>query len=168
MPFDVFLFLVIIKTGGVVMEVGEKAPDFVLKDQNGKEFRLSDFRGKKVLLSFHPLAWTGICEKQMKALEKDYERFEGLNVVPVGISVDSVPTKKAWAEHMGLKKLRILSDFWPHGGVAKLYDLFREKEGFSERANVLIDEGEKVAFFRVYPIMEVPDLEEVFGFLGGK
>ncbi len=141
MPFDVFLFLVIIKTGGVVMEVGEKAPDFVLKDQNGKEFRLSDFRGKKVLLSFHPLAWTGICKKQMKALEKNYERFERLNVVPVGISVDSVPTKKAWAEHMGLKKLRILSDFWPHGGVAKLYDLFREKEGFSERANVLIDEG---------------------------
>jgi len=165
MSFDVFLFLIIIKTGGVVMEVGEKAPDFVLKDQNGEEFRLSDFRGKKVLLSFHPLAWTGICEKQMKALEKNYERFERLNVVPVGISVDAVPSKKAWAGHIGLKKLRILSDFWPHGGVAKLYGLFREKKGFSERANVLIDEEGKVAFFRVYQIMEVPDLEEVFGFL---
>ena len=144
------------------MEVGEKAPDFVLKDQNGEEFRLNDFRGRKVLLSFHPLAWTGICEKQMKALEKNHERFERLNVVPVGISVDSVPTKKAWAEHIGLKKLRILSDFWPHGEVAKLYGLFREKEGFSERANVLVDEEGKVIFFRIYPIREVPDLEEVF------
>ncbi|HIH72265.1 MAG: hypothetical protein PWQ92_1532 [Thermococcaceae archaeon] len=149
------------------MKVGEEAPDFVLKDQEGKEFRLSDFRGKKVLLSFHPLAWTSVCEKQMKALEENYERFEALNVVPVGISVDPVPTKKAWAEHIGLKKLRILSDFWPHGEVARLYGLFREKEGFSERANVLIDEEGKVAFFKVYPIRELPDLEEIFEFLKG-
>ncbi|NJE04733.1 peroxiredoxin [Thermococcus sp. M36] len=149
------------------MEVGEKAPDFVLKDQNGEEFRLSDFRGKKVLLSFHPLAWTGICEKQMKALEENYGHFEGLNVVPVGISVDPVPSKKAWAEHIGLKKLRILSDFWPHGEAAKLYRLFREKEGFSERANVLVDEEGKVIFFKVYPIREVPDLEEIFSLLEG-
>jgi len=149
------------------LKVGEEAPDFVLKDQEGKEFRLSDFRGKKVLLSFHPLAWTSVCEKQMKALEENYERFEALNVVPVGISVDPVPTKKAWAEHIGLKKLRILSDFWPHGEVARLYGLFREKEGFSERANVLIDEEGKVAFFKVYPIRELPDLEEIFEFLKG-
>ncbi|ASI98572.1 peroxiredoxin [Thermococcus celer] len=150
------------------MGVAENAPDFVLKDQKGEDFRLSDFRGKKVLLSFHPLAWTGICEKQMKALEENHERFERLNVVPVGISVDPVPSKKAWAEHMGLRKLRILSDFWPHGEVAKLYGLFREKEGFSERANVLIDEEGKVAFFKVYPITEVPDLKEIFTLLEGE
>ena len=66
----------------------------------------------------------------MKVLEENYEKFESLNVVPVGISVDSVPAKKAWAEHMGLKKLRILSDFWPHGEVAKLYGIFREKMEF--------------------------------------
>lgn len=150
------------------MGVAEDAPDFVLKDQKGEDFRLSDFRGKKVLLSFHPLAWTGICEKQMKALEENHERFERLNVVPVGVSVDPVPSKKAWAEHMGLRKLRILSDFWPHGEVAKLYGLFREKEGFSERANVLIDEEGKVAFFKVYPITEVPDLKEIFTLLEGE
>jgi peroxiredoxin len=148
--------------------LAKKAPDFVLKDQNGEDFRLSDFRGKKVLLSFHPLAWTGICEKQMKALVKNYERFGKLNVVPVGISVDSVPTKKAWAEHMGLKRLRILSDFWPHGGIARLYGLFREEDGISERANVLVDEEGKVVFFKVYPISELPDLEEVFKFLEGR
>ncbi|MCO6042126.1 peroxiredoxin [Thermococcus alcaliphilus] len=147
--------------------IGEKAPDFVLKDQNGEEFKLSDFRGKKVLLSFHPLAWTGICEKQMKALEENYEKFETLNVLPVGISVDPVPSKKAWAEHMGLKKLGILSDFWPHGEVAKLYGLFREKDGISERANVLVDEEGKIAFYKVYPIGELPNLEEIFEFLEG-
>ncbi|NJE26290.1 peroxiredoxin [Thermococcus sp. MV5] len=146
------------------MNIGEDAPDFVLKDQNGEEFKLSEFREKKVLLSFHPLAWTSICEKQMRALEENYDRFESLNVVPVGISVDSVPAKKAWAEHIGLKKLKILSDFWPHGAVAKLYDLFREKDGFSERANVIVDEEGKVAFLKVYPIKEVPDLGEIFEF----
>ncbi|ACS90949.1 Thioredoxin peroxidase [Thermococcus sibiricus MM 739] len=147
------------------VKVGEKAPDFVLKDQDGKEFRLSGFRGKKVLLSFHPLAWTSVCEKQMRALEENYEKFESLNVVPVGISVDPIPTKKAWAEDIGLKKLRILSDFWPHGEVAKLYGIFREKEGFSERANILVDEEGKMIFFKMYPIRELPDLDEIFEFL---
>jgi len=147
------------------LKVGEKAPDFVLKDQDGKEFRLLDFRGKKVLLSFHPLAWTSVCEKQMRTLEENYEKFESLNVVPVGISVDPVPAKKAWAEHMGLKKLRILSDFWPHGEVARLYGIFRERDGISERANVLVDEDGKIIFFKVYPIRELPDLDEIFEFL---
>ena len=147
------------------MEVGKKALDFVLKDQDGKEFRLFDFRGKKILLSFHPLAWTSVCEKQMRALEENYEKFESLNVVPVGISVDPIPSKKAWAEHMGLKKLRILSDFWPHGEVAKLYGIFRERDGISERANVLVDEDGKIIFFKVYPIRELPDLDEISEFL---
>ncbi|ANF23535.1 peroxiredoxin [Thermococcus piezophilus] len=150
-----------------MVKVGDVAPDFVLKDQNGEEFRLSDFRGRKVLLSFHPLAWTSICERQMKALEEHYDKLEELNVVPVGISVDSVPTKKAWAEHMGLKKLRILADFWPHGEVARKYGLFREKDGISERANVIIDENGRIAFVKVYPLGELPDLNEVLAVLKG-
>jgi len=150
------------------LEVGKKALDFVLKDQNGGEFRLSDFRGKKILLSFHPLAWTSVCEKQMKALEENYEKFESLNVVPVGISVDSVPAKKAWAEHMGLKKLRILSDFCPHGEVAKLYGIFREKDGISERANILVDEEGKIVFFKVYPIRNFPILMRYSSFCKGE
>ena len=101
----------------------------------------------------------------MRALEENYEKFESLNVVPVGISVDPIPSKKAWAEHMGLKKLRILSDFWPHGEVAKLYGIFRERDGISERANVLVDEDGKIIFFKVYPIRELPDLDEISEFL---
>lgn len=101
----------------------------------------------------------------MKALEENCERFEALDVVPVGISVDPAPSKKAWAEHIGLKKLRILSDFWPRGEVAKLYGIFCEKECFSERANILVDEEGKVAFFKAYPTRELPDLEEIFKLL---
>lgn len=101
----------------------------------------------------------------MKALEQRYEEFEKLNTIPLGLSVDPVPSKKAWANSLGLKKLRILSDFWPHGEVAKLYSIFREKDGFSERANVIVDEEGKIIFFKVYPIRELPDLDEVLNFL---
>jgi len=143
------------------LEKGQIAPDFVLKDQDGKEFKLSNQKGKRVLLSFHPLAWTGICAKQMQSLETNKDKFESLNTMPVGLSVDSVPSKKAWAEHLGIKSVRLLSDFWPHGSVAKLYGIFREKEGFSERANIIIDENGKIAFYKIYELSQLPDIEEI-------
>lgn len=144
-----------------VLQKGETALDFVIKDQEGNEFRLSDFGGKRVLLSFHPLAWTGICAKQMQSLEENADIFESLHTVPVGISIDSVPTKKAWAEQLGIKRVRLLSDFWPHGGIAMSYGLFREKDGFSQRANVIVDENGKVIFSKVYELGELPDIQEV-------
>ena len=143
------------------IQKGEKAPDFTLKDQNGDEFNLSAAKGKKVLLSFHPLAWTNICAKQMQSLEANTDTFASLNVIPYGISIDSVPTKKAWAENLHIKITRLLSDFWPHGYVAKLYGIFREGDGFSERANIVIDENGKILFSKVYPLSELPDIQEV-------
>jgi len=65
--------------------------------------------------------------------------LDSLNAVAVGISIDSVPCKKAWAESLGIKNTRLLADFWPHGGVAQIYGVFRDKDGFAERANILID-----------------------------
>ncbi|OGN89835.1 MAG: thioredoxin peroxidase [Chloroflexi bacterium RBG_13_46_9] len=147
------------------MQIGVKAPDFTLQDQNGKPFHLAEQAGKKVLLSFHPLAWTGVCRDQMLSLENSFERFSRLNTVAAGLSIDSVPSKKAWADAIGLKKTRILADFWPHGGVAKLYDLFREKDGFSQRANVIIDESQIVIFAKTYPVSQLPDIEEIIRFL---
>lgn len=143
------------------LERGQTAPDFVLKDQGGKEFKLSSLRGKRVLLSFHPLAWTSVCAKQMQSLEANKDKFESLNTVPVGLSVDPVPTKKAWAENLGIKSVRLLSDFWPHGYVAKLYGIFREKEGFSERANIILDENGRIVFFKIYDLPQLPDIEEI-------
>lgn len=152
----------------MTIKVGEGTKDFYLKDQNDVVVNLYEFSGRKVLLSFHPLAWTSVCATQMKLIEKNYERFKEFNTEPLGISVDPVPGKKAWAESLGLKKLRILSDFWPHGRVSSDFGLFIERFGFSERANILLDENGKVIFVKVYPIKEVPDFEELFVFLKSK
>ncbi len=152
----------------MTIKVGEGTKDFYLKDQNDVVVNLYEFRGRKVLLSFHPLAWTSVCATQMKLIEENYERFKEFNIEPFGVSVDPVPSKKAWAESLGLKTLRILSDFWPHGKVSSDFGLFIERFGFSERANVLIDEKGRVIFVKVYPIREVPDFEELFEFLKSK
>lgn len=143
------------------IKVGDEMRDFTLKDQNGKDFKLSEQAGKRVLLSFHPLAWTSVCAEQMKSLEANKKIFDALNTIAVGLSVDSVPTKKAWADSLGIFDTRILADFWPHGGVASLYGLFREAEGHSQRANVLIDENGKVAWVKVYELKQLPPIDEV-------
>lgn len=147
-----------------VIEEGEKAPDFTLEDQNGDEFTLSD-QNKRVVLSFHPLAGTSVCAKQMQSLENNIDSFEKLNAVAVGISVDASPGKKLWAEKIGVEDTRLLSDFWPHGEVSKKYGLFNEEKGFSKRANVIVGEDGKVMFSKVYPIGEVPDVEELLDVL---
>jgi peroxiredoxin len=143
------------------IKIGDEAKPFKLKDQNDKECRLSDFQGKKVLLSFHPLAWTSVCADQMKSLEANKDTFASLNTVALGFSVDSVPCKNAWAKTLEIKSTRLLCDFWPHGEVAAAYGIFRERLGFSERANIILDENHRVLFVKVYPIKELPDIEEV-------
>ncbi len=148
----------------ILIQPGKKATKFTLKDQNGQDFRLSEYRGEKVLLSFHPLAWTSICALQMKALEKNKRSLDKLNTVAVGLSVDSVPCKAAWAKSLKIKKTKILADFWPHGGVAKSMGLLRA-EGFSERANVIVNETGKVIFVKVYPIKQLPDMGEILNVL---
>lgn len=146
-------------------EIGKSASDFSLKDQNGKDVRLASFKGKKVLLSFHPLAWTEVCAKQMKSLEDNKSTLDSLNTVALGMSVDTVPSKKAWAESLGIKNTPLLSDFWPHGYVAKAYGIFRERQGFSERANIILDEDQKIIFFKVYEIGKLPDINEIINFI---
>ena len=137
----------------------------MLKDQHNKELQLSKLKGKKVLLSFHPLAWTKVCAQQMKSLEKNLKAFTDLNTIALGLSVDTVPSKHAWAKNLEIRNTKLLSDFWPHGAVAKKLGIFREKEGFSERANIIIDEEQKVLFVKVYDIPQLPDIEEIIGYL---
>jgi peroxiredoxin len=146
--------------------VGSKAPDFTLKNTHNKEVSLSDFAGKKVLLSFHPLAWTPVCSEQMKALERYIDIFDKNNCVALGISVDAVPSKSAWAKSLAIQRTILLSDFWPHGEVAKLYGIFRSGDGFSERANIIIDEGRSVIYTNKYMISEVPVMAEIMSVLG--
>jgi len=146
-------------------QVGDAARNFSLKDQNDKTFDLYEQAGKRVLLSFHPLAWTEYCAAQMKSLEDNREVLLAANCVPVGISVDSVPCKKAWAENLAIQKTPLLCDFWPHGTVAQKYGLFRDENGFSERANVIVDDKQKVIFVKIYPVHSVPDIKEILAFL---
>jgi peroxiredoxin len=143
------------------IKIGDKIQDFRLRDQKEKEVHLYDFAGKKVLLSFHPLAWTSVCAEQMKSLEENHETFNRLNTAAFGISVDPIPSKRAWAKELGITHIKLLSDFWPHGEVARAYGIFREKEGVSQRANIILDEEQKVIFFEEYPLHELPDITKI-------
>lgn len=144
-----------------IIKVGDRAPEFTLKDQDGNDFTLHGQKGGRVLLSFHPLAWTPVCTKQMQSLEENFPVFKSLNTLPVGMSVDPVPSKKAWADVIGVKKVPLLCDFWPHGEAAIMFDIFREKNGFSERANIVVDENGRIALFKTYPLSQLPDINEI-------
>lgn len=147
------------------IQVGDVFGDFSLKSHTEAVVDTAVLAGKKILLSFHPLAWTEVCAKQMQSLEANFETFQSLNTLPLGVSVDSVPCKKAWAKSLGIEKVNLLADFWPHGGVAAKLGLFIDKLGFSERANVILDAERKAIFVKVYPIKELPDINELLNFL---
>jgi len=147
------------------IKVGDLFGDFSLKSHTEAVIDTVQLSGKKILLSFHPLAWTEVCAKQMQSLEANQETFQSLNTVPMGFSVDSVPSKKAWANSLGIEKVDLLADFWPHGGIAAKLGIFIDKFGFSERANIILDEQRKAIFVKIYPIRELPDINEVLEFL---
>ncbi len=149
------------------INIGEKAPDFVLKDHTGDAFSLSAHAGRCVLLSFHPLAWTKVCARQMQSLEAHIDDFERLDTIAVGVSVDAVPSKKAWADSLDIIQTRLLSDFWPHGDVAQRYGLFLPDMGTSGRANVIVNPEQHVAWIKRYDIPELPDIDEVVQVLRG-
>ena len=147
------------------VQIGDAVADFSLKSHTEAVVDTATLMNKKLLMSFHPLAWTEICAKQMQSLEANISVLESLNTVPLGFSVDSVPCKKAWAETLGIKKVDLLADFWPHGGIASKLGILIDKFGFSERANIILDEDRKAVFVKVYPIRELPDINEVLDFL---
>ena len=144
-----------------LIRIGAKAPDFNLDNVRDEAISLADFRGKKVLLSWHPLAWTGVCGDQMRSLEVNFDKFQALNAVALGLNVDPSTSKKAWGAVLGVKKTALLSDFWPHGQAASAYGVFLAEEGFSQRANIIVDETGVVRWAKVYPISQLPDINEV-------
>jgi peroxiredoxin (alkyl hydroperoxide reductase subunit C) len=132
-----------------VVQVGEHAPDFTLRDQNNEEFTLSSRRGESaVLVVFYPLAFTGICTGELCAIRDDVGAFCNDVVQTVTISVDSVYSHKVWAEREGFD-FPLLSDFWPHGAVAQLYGVFNEEMGYADRGTFLVDREGIVRFAEV-------------------
>jgi peroxiredoxin (alkyl hydroperoxide reductase subunit C) len=119
--------------------VGATAPDFVLKDQNNQEVRLSGLRGSKnVLLVFYPLAFAGTCQGELCQVRDNIGDFQSDTVQVLAISVDSVYAHKVWAEREGFE-FPLLADFWPHGEVAHAYGVFNTDKGFANRGTFIID-----------------------------
>jgi peroxiredoxin len=146
-----------------MLEPGDEAPDFELRSHRGGSVRLSDYRGRKnVVLAFHPLAFTPVCATQMCAYESEMKRLEQHDAIVLGISIDPQPSKSAWSQTLGPISFDLLSDFHPHGEVAQKYGVFRQKEGFSERAVFVIDRAGRVAWARKYDIPEQPNNEDLF------
>jgi peroxiredoxin len=121
------------------VEIGAPAPEFALKDPSGGTVALSDLKGKPVLLVFYPFTFTGVCEGELCRLRDDYSAFEERGVQVLAVSCDSRHAQRVWSEQMGYQ-FPVLSDFWPHGEVARAYGVFNEALGCANRASFLISE----------------------------
>lgn len=130
-----------------MVEIGQQAPDFTLVDQDGKERKLSDFRGKNVILAFYPFNFSPVCTVEFGCFQDDLSKLNDLNAQVLGISIDSKYSHKEFANKLGLN-FPLLSDF--NREACKLYGTLR-KEGFSERAYFIIDREGIVRFKYLMP-----------------
>lgn len=117
------------------VNVGEKAPDFTLKNQDNEDVTLSALRGKPVVLVFYPLDFSGICTTELCAIRDDYSAFAQADAIVLGISRDSRHTHKAFIEANGIQH-DLLADM--KGEVARVYGSWNEEMAFSERLTVVI------------------------------
>jgi peroxiredoxin len=142
------------------VEVGEQAPDFELKDQHGSPVRLSSFQGtKNVVLVFYPLAFSGVCTGELCALRDDFPEVNREDVELLTVSVDSTFVLRTWADRDNFD-FSLLSDFWPHGDVAKLYGVFDEDKGVATRGTFIIDKAGVIRWKVVNPIPQARDIAE--------
>jgi peroxiredoxin (alkyl hydroperoxide reductase subunit C) len=147
------------------LQIGDKAPDFTLSAVDGSKVSLSQYLGKKnVVISFVPAAWTPVCSAQWPAYDVASYVFRDNGAVLLGITVDNLPTLYAWTKELAVNKEKVwflvLSDFFPHGQVAKKYGVLRS-DGVSERALFVIDKKGIIRFIDVHDINDNPPLPEL-------
>jgi peroxiredoxin len=141
---------------------GMDAPDFSLPDANGNMVRLSDYRGKNVVLVFYPLDRSPACSDQLSRYQSELAEFEHLNAQLVAVSVDSLYSRSAWAAVWGLT-FPLLADFHPKGQVAGRYGVMRDSDGFSERALYVIDAEGRIHCKHISPkLNHIPDIYQLF------
>jgi hypothetical protein len=151
-----------------MLEIGTKAPDFTLPDQNGNMHSLSEYRGKKVILYFYPKDNTPGCTKQACGFAERYPQFIEKGAVVLGVSKDSVASHKKFEEKYGLP-FTLLAD--PELAAIQAYDVWQEKKNYGKtymgvvRSTYLIDENGKIvkAFDKV---KAADNPEQMLGELG--
>ena len=126
-----------------VIAAGEAAPDFTLRDQDGEEVSLSDYRGRRVLFVFYPFDFSSVCSDQLSVYQEVKPELEEKGVELVGISVDHIHAHKAFREKLGIDT-QLLADFEPKGEVAKAYGSYFEPAGMANRTLVLVDADGRV------------------------
>lgn len=147
------------------LPVGTTAPEFTLPDANGQPVSLSDFRGRPVVLVFYPLDWSPGCSRQLELYQQELAEFEARGAAVIGVSVDSIYSHGAWAAVRGIT-FPLLSDFHPKGDVARRYGVWRDSDGFSDRALYVIDADGVIRYADVSPRVEhLPDIYELFAAL---
>ncbi len=144
----------------MAVEIGDEAPDFELKDQHGTPVKLSGFRGQKnVVLVFYPLAFSGVCSGELCEMRDSFPEAEREDVELLTVSVDSVYVHKTWADTEGYE-FGLLSDFWPHGDVARAYGVFDDERGIATRGTFIIDKNGVVRWKVVNAIPQARDLAD--------
>lgn len=144
----------------MAIEVGTKAPEFELRNQHGETVRLADFKGRKnVVLLFYPFAFTGVCTGELCALRDELPRFVNDDVQLLAVSCDSPFSLRVFADQEGLD-YPLLSDFWPHGSVAREYGVFNEEKGCAVRGTFIIDKEGVVRWTVINAIPDARDLNE--------
>lgn len=143
------------------LPLGTPAPDFELPQADGTTVRLSDYRGRPVAVVFYPLDWSPGCSVQLELYQQEYDEFAHRGFGVLGISVDSIYSHGAWAAVRGIR-FPLLSDANPHGEVARRYRVWRDQDGFSERAVFLIDPDGVIRWVHVSPeLHHLPDFDEL-------
>jgi alkyl hydroperoxide reductase subunit AhpC len=154
-----------------MLKAGEMAPDIDRPALIGgvkKRFHLAEHRGKQLVLAFYPLNWDLVSAEQMVAYQVERANFLAQNAEVVGISVDSIMNTTAWERDIGPFDYPLCSDFWPHGEISLDYGVLRETEPFagaSERAIFVVSKAGRIDFSKIYPLNQVPNLQEILNVL---
>jgi peroxiredoxin len=144
----------------MAVDVGDQAPDFELKDQHGTPVRLSGFRGERnVVLVFYPLAFSGVCSCELCAMRDGFPEVSGDDAELLTVSVDSTYSHRSWADAEDFN-FALLSDFWPHGAVARSYGVFDENRGIATRGTFIIDKNGVVRWKVVNPVPQAREIAD--------
>jgi peroxiredoxin len=144
-----------------MIEAGSPAPEFTLRDQDGNNVSLADYRGRTVVLVFYPADFSRVCTDQLSVYQEVLPQFEEAGAQLVGISVDGAFCHKAFQEHQGLT-IPLLADFHPKGEVAKAYGVWSEEHGVAGRALVMVGPDGVVQWSYMSPPLEVPGANLIF------